>query len=200
MALPITVPYTFANATTSIPLSQLDTDISTVYAAVNGIANGVNALANVNITGGVIDNVPIGATTPANGTFTNLNVSANATFANLSSSVTLSANGNAYMQIVSLTDGATITPNLAAGNNFTVTLGGNRVLANATNLTAGQSGVIYVVQDGTGSRTLSYGTMWRFPSNTAPTLSTAANAIDVLPYFVRSTTSITVTSLANVGP
>lgn len=195
MALPITVPYTFANATASIPLSQLDTDISTIYAAVNSIANGVNALANVNITGGVIDNVPIGATTPANGSFTNLTSSGT-----LTANGTLNANANAYMQIVSLTDGATITPNLAAGNNFTVTLGGNRTLANATNLTAGQSGVIYVVQDGTGSRTLAYGTMWRFPGNTAPTLSTAANSIDVLPYFVRSNTSITVTSLANVGP
>ena len=72
MSLPITVPYTFATATTSIPLSQLDTDISTVYSAVNGIANGTNSLANVSITGGGIDNVTIGTTTAANGTFSNL--------------------------------------------------------------------------------------------------------------------------------
>jgi len=72
MALPITIPYTFANATTSIPLANLDSDFTVLVNAVNGIANGTNALANVNIIGGTIDNVAIGATTPSNGTFTNL--------------------------------------------------------------------------------------------------------------------------------
>ena len=56
--------------------------------------------------------------------------------------------------IVTLTDGATVTPDMADGNNFSLTLGGNRTLANPTNLTAGQSGSIFLVQDGTGSRTL----------------------------------------------
>jgi len=44
--------------------------------------------------------------------------------------------------ITTLTDGATITPNFALNNSFTVTLAGNRTLANPTNLVAGQSGVI----------------------------------------------------------
>ena len=47
MALPITIPYTFANATTSIPLANLDSDFTTVVNGINGIANGVNALSNV---------------------------------------------------------------------------------------------------------------------------------------------------------
>jgi hypothetical protein len=47
MALPISIPYTFANATTSIPLSQLDTDFSTIYATVNGMGNGTIAFSNV---------------------------------------------------------------------------------------------------------------------------------------------------------
>ena len=72
MSLPITIPYTFANATTSIPLANLDSDFTVVVNAINGIANGTNSLANVNIIGGTIDNVAIGATTPSNGTFTNL--------------------------------------------------------------------------------------------------------------------------------
>ena len=55
----------------------------------------------------------------------------------VTSTTTMSASGNAYMTIATLTDGATITPNFGANNNFTVTLGGNRTLANATNLTAG---------------------------------------------------------------
>lgn len=52
MALPITIPYTFANATTSIPLSNLDSDFTTVVNAVNGIGNGTNAIVatNANVT------------------------------------------------------------------------------------------------------------------------------------------------------
>ena len=49
MSLPITIPYTFANATTSIPLSQLDSDFTTVVNAINGIGNGTNSLSNATI-------------------------------------------------------------------------------------------------------------------------------------------------------
>ena len=93
--------------------------------------------------------------------------------------------------IVALTDGATITPDFSAGNNFSVTLGGNRTLANPTNLTAGQSGAIVITQDGTGSRTLAYGSYFKFPSGSAPVLTTTASAVDVLVYFVESSTRIT---------
>ena len=99
--------------------------------------------------------------------------------------------------ITALTDGATITPDFSASNNFSVTLGGNRTLANPTNIVAGQSGVIFVLQDGTGSRTLSYGSYWDFPGGTAPTLTTAASSIDLIAYVVRTTTSIQAVSFAN---
>jgi len=93
-------------------------------------------------------------------------------------------------EITVLTDGATITPDLADSNNYSVTLGGNRTLANPTNTTAGQSGSIFVSQDGTGSRTLAYGTNWDFAGGTAPTLSTAASSVDRIDYVVRTATSI----------
>lgn len=92
--------------------------------------------------------------------------------------------------ITTLTDGATITPDFAASNNYTVTLAGNRTLANPSNLTAGQSGSIFILQDGTGSRTLAFGSYWDFASGTAPTLTTDASAVDRVDYIVRSTTSI----------
>lgn len=59
MALPFNTPYTFATATGSIPLSQLDSNFSTVVQAVNAIGNGANALSNVTITGGSASNVTI---------------------------------------------------------------------------------------------------------------------------------------------
>lgn len=52
MPLPITIPNTFANATSAIPLSQLDNNFTTVVNGINGIGNGTNSLANVSITGG----------------------------------------------------------------------------------------------------------------------------------------------------
>jgi hypothetical protein len=99
--------------------------------------------------------------------------------------------------ISALTDGATITPDFAVANNYSVTLGGNRTLANPTNLTAGQSGSIFITQDGTGSRTLAYGSQYDFIGGTAPTLSTAANAVDRIDYIVRTTGSIHAVFTAN---
>jgi hypothetical protein len=100
-------------------------------------------------------------------------------------------------EITTLTDGATITPDMADSNNFTVTLGGARTLANPSNLTAGQSGSIFIVQDGTGGRTLAYGTQYDFIGGTAPTLSTAASAVDRIDYVVRTTGSIHCVFTAN---
>ena len=101
--------------------------------------------------------------------------------------------GRYSVEVATLTDGATITPDFGANQNFTVTLGGNRTLANPSNVTSdkvGQTGSIFVVQDGTGSRTLSFGANWDFIGGTAPTMSTTASAVDRIDYIVRSTTSI----------
>lgn len=99
--------------------------------------------------------------------------------------------------ITALTDGATITPDFSASTNFSVTLGGNRTLANPTNMVAGQSGSIFVSQDGTGSRTLAFGSYWDFANGTAPTMTTTASAVDRIDYVVRTTTSIHAVFTAN---
>jgi len=100
--------------------------------------------------------------------------------------------------VVALTDGATITADFDAANFFSVTLGGNRTLANPTNLTAGQSGVIVITQDATGSRTLAYGANWKFSSGGAPTLTLTAGAVDVLAYYVESASRITARLITDV--
>lgn len=194
MALPITVPFTFANATTTQNLSSLDADFLTVYNAVNGIGNGSVSLSNVSITGGSIT----GASVNANVTLTSVDV-AFGNIANFSSNTAMYATGKAYSTLHALTDASSITVDLSVGNNFYVTLGGNRILSNPTNATAGQSGIVYISQDSTGSRTLSYGSNWRFPGNTAPTLTTTANAVDVIVYTVFNSSSITAQAVLNVG-
>lgn len=91
---------------------------------------------------------------------------------------------------VALTDASTVAVDMSSGFNFTLTIGGNRTLGNPTNTKDGQTGVIAITQDGTGSRTLAYGTNWEFAGGTAPVLSTAAGAKDLLFYQVLSSTSI----------
>lgn len=100
-------------------------------------------------------------------------------------------------EITALTDGSTITPDLADSNNFSVTLGGNRTLANPSNIVAGQSGSFFITQDGTGSRTLAYGSNYDFSGGTAPTLSTSSGAVDRIDYVVRTSTSIHCVFTAN---
>ena len=91
---------------------------------------------------------------------------------------------------VTLTDAASIALDLATGNNFTVTLAGNRTLENPTNAVAGQTGQMYVIQDGTGSRTLAFGSNYKFPNGTAITISTSTSSVDLLVFNVRSPTAI----------
>ena len=74
--------------------------------------------------------------------------------------------------------------------NFQLTLSGNITLANPANLTAGTTGSIFVIQDGTGSRTVSYGSSWDFIGGTAPTMTTAASSVDRIDYIVLDSTNI----------
>ena len=53
--------------------------------------------------------------------------------------------GRYAVEVATLTDGATITPDFGANQNFTVTLGGNRTLANPSNIVVGQTGSIFIV-------------------------------------------------------
>jgi len=92
---------------------------------------------------------------------------------------------------------ANVALDFANAQMFSITLGTNSNLNRPNNLTAGQSGTIFVVQDGTGSRTLSYSSVFDFVGGTAPTLTTTASAVDRIDYVVRSTSSIhAVASLA----
>lgn len=91
---------------------------------------------------------------------------------------------------VALTPGTNVALDLSSGINFTLAMGGNYTLDNPTNTKNGQAGEIIITQDGTGSRTLAYGTNWKFAGGSDPVLSTAAGAVDVLSYKVVSSTFI----------
>lgn len=82
--------------------------------------------------------------------------------------------------VVALLDGATVTVDASLGNVFTVTLAGNRTLADPSNPVDGQEIRVNVTQDATGSRLLSYGAAYDFGAAGAPTLSTGAGKVDIL--------------------
>ena len=112
-------------------------------------------------------------------------------------SLKVGTSARAYNPITTLTDAASIAVDFALGNNFLVTIGGNRTLAAPSNAVAGQTGQIYVIQDSTGSRTLAYNSAYQFVSGASPTLSTGAADVDILLYSTRSSTTIDAALLKN---
>lgn len=79
---------------------------------------------------------------------------------------------------VTLTDGATVTPDASSSKNFYWLIGGaGRVLAFLTGLSDGDRFCIIIKQDGTGGRTWVPNAKYKF-SGGAPVLSTPAGAID----------------------
>jgi hypothetical protein len=93
--------------------------------------------------------------------------------------------------VAALTEAATIAVDLALSNNFTVTLTGTATAVGApTNAVAGQSGSIFIVQDAGGGNILSWNTAWKWAGGTAPTLSTAGDAVDRVDYIVKGASEI----------
>ena len=95
-------------------------------------------------------------------------------------------------------ESGTITLDFGSSNNFKMTLTGTSTLGAPTNASGGQSGSIFILQDGTGSRTLAYNAVFAFAGGTAPTLTTAASGQDALLYYVQDASTIITTSVLNV--
>lgn len=89
-------------------------------------------------------------------------------------------NGQQSMPFVDLPFATTMTIDANVGNNRRVTMTGNGTLANPTNMASGVVINVRIRQDGTGGRTLSYGSKWKWPGGTPPALSTAANSVDMI--------------------
>ena len=98
----------------------------------------------------------------------------------------LALNGGAASNITALSDGATITIDMATACHHSVTLGGNRTFAAPSNQVVGQSGSIFIKQDTNGSRTVSFNAAFKFANGVAPTLTTTAGATDRIDYIIQS--------------
>lgn len=100
--------------------------------------------------------------------------------------------------IQTLTFSSNIIIDFSISRNFQITLTGNITIQNPVNAITGHSGLIYLIQDSTGNRTASFGTNWKFENGTAPTLTTSANAMDMLVYEVYNSNFIVATLLKDI--
>lgn len=100
--------------------------------------------------------------------------------------------GGVDQAVKTLTSATTVTIDFADSNYFTLTLGANCNIANPSNIPAANAkgGVLWLIQDSTGSRIPTWGSYWNFAGGTAPTLSTAGGSVDVIPFCIRSSTNI----------
>ena len=86
-----------------------------------------------------------------------------------------------------LTDGATIAWDASLNQVCSVTITDNRTMAAPTNLVDGGFYHLTVIQDGTGSRTLTWNAVFKWPSDTAPTLTTTASEQDEFTFWSNGT-------------
>lgn len=93
-----------------------------------------------------------------------------------------------YTSEVTVTYGTTTTFDFNTFNNAVVTLTGNITTMNFSNARAGKAGTIRFIQDAGGSKTTVWNSAFKWASGSAPSLSTAGNAVDVLSYFCISST------------
>ncbi len=91
-----------------------------------------------------------------------------------------------------------VTLDLTTANNFSLTLTGTIALKNPSNVAAGQSGVIYLTQDGTGNRAWSAESNWDFTDGTLPSISTGGGDVDALVWHARTTTDISAHLITNL--
>ena len=138
--------------------------------------SGANATITTNGTGDLILNTNAGTNsgniTIADGANGDISFTTNGTGE-------IVFNDSAYFPEATLTDASTIAWDVQSSPVAKVTLTDNRTLGAGSNAVAGQFVSLLVIQDGTGSRTLSFNAVYEFTEDTAPTLTTTASKGDL---------------------
>jgi hypothetical protein len=195
----VTIP---SNTATSAAISHYVTDNSAGYflnhKGVPGL--GTAAVANIAVSGSIV-NAALTPVSVADTRYLQVSASVNATLTGtkvfVGASVTtpgnivVGTNARTYNPITTVSVTTSMSLNFAIGNNFLISVAGSiaHTLKAPANCTAGQSGNIYLVQV-SGNGTLAYNSVWQFVSASVPTLTTTANAVDILTYAARSATTI----------
>lgn len=170
----LTLTDSYLNSTVSIRLpnaTAITDDSGNEYIKFAKTASAVN---EISITNSATANNP---SLSATGSDTNIGL----TLAGKGTGLIKLTSGGYYPE-ATLTDGATITWDVSTSPVAKVTLGGNRTLSAPTNGATGQFISLLVIQDGTGSRTLTWNSAYEFASDTAPTLTTTASLGDLFTF------------------
>ena len=185
------------NGTTVIPVAQ--TTFTNITASGDLAVKGNASVSGTLTVAGAVSlasTLNVGSTLTVAGAVSLASTLSVAGAAYFGSTVTVSGRGKfmagGFSTIATLSDNSSIVPDLNTSNVFTVTLGGNRTLAAPTNTTTniGATGHIFIVQDDTGDRTLSYNSVYQFSQAGVPVLTTASAAVDIFFYAVRTTTKV----------
>ena len=171
------------------------TDGTTVTPATDSTGLGLGTAATLNFGTSINELIPVSS---ADTRYANVSSDETITGAYTFTSTTsfnttkvIASATQAYSKPVSVAVASSaVSLDFSTGNNFTTILNGNVSIANPTTPQPGQSGIIYIRQDGTGSRTMSFNSDWDFAGGIAPTLSTAVSAVDALIYNVQTSTAI----------
>ena len=81
-----------------------------------------------------------------------------------------------------LSDGATVSWDTSLGRVATVTIGASRTMAAPTNLKVGTY-ILSVIQGGTGSYTITWNGVFKWPAGVAPSLTTTVGARDLFTFY-----------------
>ena len=167
----LTLTDTHLNSTVSIRLptaTAITDDSGNEYIKFAKTASAVNEISVTNSATGTSPDIS------ATGSDTNIGLSLTTKGTGL-----IKFNDGAYNAEGTLTDGATVTWDVGSSPVAKLTLGGNRTISAPTNGATGQFISIAVIQDATGSRTLTWNSAYEFTADTAPTLTTTVSKADL---------------------
>ena len=167
----LTLTDTHLNSTVSIRLptaTAIADDSGNEYIKFAKTASAVNEISVTNSATGTSPDIS------ATGSDTNIGLSLTTKGTGL-----IKLNDGAYNAEGTLTDGATVTWDVGSSPVAKLTLGGNRTISAPTNGATGQFISIAVIQDATGSRTLTWNSAYEFTADTAPTLTTTVSKADL---------------------
>ena len=183
------------SATMATSINNTNTNLTALSAtfatSINNQATAITALSATVATS--IDNT--------NTNLTALSATLATSIANVSSTMATSISnhlplaggtltGNVIGSVHTVSANATTTPDFSTYNSFVWTLDGNLTLGNPTTEAGGMAGTFVFIQDATGSRTLSLSSEYKSVGGSGITLSTAANSIDIVPYYVQVTGTV----------
>ena len=114
---------------------------------------------------------------------------------------TIGIEGGTFAVVREESNPAVALTQLSDHNNWSITLNSNLTIPNPHTdyINPGQSGYIAIAQTAGGEKAVAWSSYWDFPDGVAPTLSSGANDVDIIGYYVRSSTSIVADAVTNIG-